>query len=113
MNMGKKMVPFGEYMVLNYEASEEEIEAAKQALMEEMQEICRKEFKGPAEKYKKNMRLIEKKIEGRWLPAKFVYGDELPEGVKPNDMVFDEPKRTVAYRIDVPVEDLIHPEIAE
>ena len=111
--MGKKMVPFGKYIVLDYEASEEEIEAAKQALMEEMQEICRKEFKGPAEKYKKNMRLIEKKIEGRWLPAKFVYGDELPEGVKPNDMVFDEPKRTVAYRIDVPVEDLIHPEIAE
>ena len=107
------MVPFGEYVVLDYEASEEEIEAAKQALMEEIQETCRKEFKGPAEKYTKNMRWIVKKTEGRWLPAKFVYGDELPEGVKPNDMVFEEPKKTVAYRIDVPVEDLIHPEIAE
>ena len=113
MNTEKKMAAFGQYVVLDYDASEEEIEAAKQELMEEIQETCRKEFKVPAEKYKKNIRWIVKKTEGRWLPAKFIYWDEMPNGLKPDDLVWEEPKKTVAYRIDVPEEDLLHPEIAE
>ena len=54
-----------------------------------------------------------KKIEERQIPAKFVYGKDLPEGLKADDLVLEEAKTTVGLKFSVPEEDLLHPEIAE
>ena len=54
-----------------------------------------------------------KKFEMRQIPAKFVYGKDLPEGMKADDLVEDEEKTTVGLKFSVPEEDLLHPEIAE
>lgn len=113
MNEVKKMRMYGDYEVLPYEADDKEIEAAKERLLQQLEDFCAKECKKPFSEYKSTMEWIVKKIEARQIPAKFVYGDELPEGMKADDLVLEEAKTTVGIKFSVPEEDLRHPEIAE
>lgn len=107
----KRMI--GEYEVLPYEADYKEIEAAKERILQKLEDFCEKECKKPFSEYKSTMEWIVKKFEMRQIPAKFVYGKDLPEGLKADDLVLEEAKTTVGMKFSVPEEDLLHPEIAE
>ena len=113
MNEVKKMRMYGAYEVLRYEADDKEIEAAKERLLQKTEDFCAADCKKPFSEYKSTMEWIVKKIEARQIPAKFVYGDALPEGMKADDLVLEEAKTTVGLKFSVPEEDLLHPEIAE
>ena len=113
MNEVKKMRMYGAYEVLRYEADDKEIEAAKERLLQKTEDFCAADCKKPFSEYKSTMEWIVKKIEARKIPAKFVYGDALPEGMKADDLVLEEAKTTVGLKFSVPEEDLLHPEIAE
>ena len=113
MNEVKKMRMYGDYEVLPYEADAKEIEAAKERLMQKAEDFCAVDCKKPFSEYKSTMEWIVKKIEARKIRAKFVYGKDLPEGLKADDLVLDEAKTTVGLKFSVPEEDLLHPEIAE
>ena len=113
MSEVKMMRMYGYYEVLPYEADEKEIEAAKERLMQKVEDFCEKECKKPFSAYKSTMEWIVKKFEMRQIPAKFVYGKDLPEGMKADDLVMEEAKTTVGLKFSVPEEDLLHPEIAE
>lgn len=113
MSEVKMMRMYGDYEVLPYEADNKEIEAAKERLMQKVEDFCAEDCKKPFSAYKFTMEWIVKKFEMRQIPAKFVYGKDLPEGLKADDLVLEEAKTTVGLKFSVPEEDLLHPEIAE
>ena len=113
MSEVKMMRMYGDYEVLPYEADDKEIEAAKERLLQKTEDFCAADCKKPFSEYKSTMEWIVKKFEARQIPAKFVYGDELPEGMKADDLVLEEAKTTVGIKFSLPEEDLLHPEIAE
>lgn len=104
---------FGDYVVLTFDAGREAIEAAKEELMKRAEKHCAENCKKPFEAYKFTMQWVIKKFEKSMIPARYVYGKNLPEGMKADDLVENEEKTTVGLKFSVPPEDLIHPEIAE